>query len=764
MNAVNNRIMGKVSVVKSDEETGKKLGGAVYNITAKNDILSPQGTVINKAGDLAGTLTTDENGYGELNGLHLGQYILSEVKPPDGYHTGKDIEFNLTAENNSADIVSSELNVTDRPNRFKIKKVDKDTGEALKDAKFEIYDATADKTAGSLVSNKNGEAELSRLKPSLYYICEVKAPEGYKLNETKYYFEIDSLGNASVSDMNSTESSGAFFIDENGDLTVTVKNEINLWNLRLVKKNDAGKTLEDAEFTLYRDKDCTDPIGKGTTDENGRVNFDRIVAGEYYLLETKAPAGYRKIEDPLKVSLRSEDGKFSFYINDEAVKVPEGTEESYTLDVDYGWYLIDEVTNVEGTHSAASLCMVNTSNPDMTVDIKSDFPVIQKQIQEDDNRKNIGINSDGWNDVADFEIGQTVPYRYNSYVPDMNGYDTYYYAVHDKMNSALTFVPDSVKVKIGSMTLQKDTDYRVVTEGIDDGETFQIQIMDLKAVINRYYYSDEAGSKPETEKVYGQKILIEYDAVLNEDAQLDTGRPGFENDVKLEYSNNPDADGAGQTGETPWDTVVCFTFRMNGIKVNDQVPERKLEGAKFKLYSDKDCTQEVYVKKASKSDGYTVISRDSVAGSASPSEAVEIVSDENGAFNIIGLDSQVYFLKETKAPDGYRLLKDPIEIDVKAVYGADNRTEYIKGDGATDKTLRSLEATAKFKEFYTGVHSEYEKSLSTNVDTGTFNIKVVNKVGSKLPATGSAATIVLVCAGTAVMAAVLIKKKKNEKE
>ena len=91
----------------------------------------------------------------------------------------------------------------------------------------------------------------------------------------------------------------------------------------------------------------------------------------------------------------------------------------------------------------------------------------------------------------------------------------------------------------------------MVTEGIDDGETFQIEIMDLKAVINGYYYSDEAGSKPETEKVYGQKILIEYDAVLNEDAQLDTGRPGFENDVKLEYSNNPDADGAGQTGETP---------------------------------------------------------------------------------------------------------------------------------------------------------------------------------------------------------------------
>ena len=79
-------------------------------------------------------------------------------------------------------------------------------------------------------------------------------------------------------------------------MTVTVKNEINLWNLRLVKKNDAGKTLEDAEFTLYSDKDCTDPIGKGTTDKEGRVNFDRIVAGEYYLLETKAPADTEKLK------------------------------------------------------------------------------------------------------------------------------------------------------------------------------------------------------------------------------------------------------------------------------------------------------------------------------------------------------------------------------------------------------------------------------------------------------------------------------------
>ena len=50
-----------------------------------------------------------------------------------------------------------------------------------------------------------------------------------------------------------------------------------------------------------------------------------------------------------------------------------------------------------------------------------------------------------------------------------------------------------------------------------------------------------------------------------------------------------------------------------------------------------------------------------------------MVSDSNGVFNIIGLDSQTYYLKETKAPDGYRLLKDPIKIDVKATYGAEQQ-------------------------------------------------------------------------------------------
>ena len=455
-------------------------------------------------------------------------------------------------------------------------------------------------------------------------------------------------------------------------------------------------------------------------------------------------------------------------VNDKAsptqvVTVPSNATDSYTLEVAYGWYLIDEVTNVEGTHSASSLCMVNTANPDVTIDIKSDYPTIKKQIQEDDNKSSIGADKDGWNDVGDYEIGQTVPYRYNTYVPNINGYEKYYFAMHDKMDEALTFNKNSVTVTLGGKKLVNGTDYKVVTEELPEGETFQIQFEDLKATVAKYFYSDSIGENPETEKLYGQKIVVEYNAILNDLAADDTGRPGFENDVKLEYSNNPDSNGDGQTGETPWDTVVCFTFRLDGVKVNDQAEEVVLEGAKFRLYSDEECKNEVYVKEADDGKNYIVINRDS-ASKDEPEEAVEMVSDENGLFNIVGLDSQTYYLKETVAPDGYRLLKDPIQIDIKATYAEQNRDNYIKGDGATDNTLQKLEASAHFKEFYRGTYNEYDNNLNTDIETGSINIKIVNKVGSKLPATGSIVTIILVGAGTAIMGSVLIKNRKKEVE
>ena len=325
INVVNNRIMGKVTVTKTDQDTGEILAGAYYNVIAKNDILTPQGTVINKAGDLIGKIITDKNGYGELDNLNLGEYILKEVVSPEGYHISADQEFTLSAENNDIEIVTAEINATDKANNLKIKKIDKDTGELLKGAEFDLYNVTEKKKVGTYTTAENGEIDISRLSgqwldETVYYIQEVEAPDGYKLNETKYYFAINGQGNASISNLNSTVEDGTFFIDENGDMTITVKNEINLCNLRLTKRNDNGKVLESAKFSLYSDEECTKEIEKGKTDKNGQLNFDRIVVGDFYLKETKAPDGYRLLKDPIKISLKNVNGKFTFFVNDKEIK------------------------------------------------------------------------------------------------------------------------------------------------------------------------------------------------------------------------------------------------------------------------------------------------------------------------------------------------------------------------------------------------------------------------------------------------------------
>lgn len=420
--------------------------------------------------------------------------------------------------------------------------------------------------------------------------------------------------------------------------------------------------------------------------------------------------------------------------------------------LDYGYYVTDEVTTVSGTHSAASLIMVNTANPNATVQIKSDYPNLVKKIDEDDNNV-------GWNDVADYEIGQTVPYKYETSVPNINGYHTYYFAFHDVMDKALTFDKGSVSVTIKNdkKTYKLSPNEYSVLEN-EDSETFKIVVNDLKAIVDREF--DELNALGENE--YGQKITVKYNAQLNDQAALDTGRPGYENKVRLEYSNNPDSDGTGDHGYTPWDTVVAFTYKINGLKINNH--NKLLKDAKFRLYSDEACTKEVYVKEYN--GAYNVINRDALGGTdheggARPEDAVEMVSDKKGEFKIYGLDQGTYYLKETDSPAGYRELLDPIRIVIKPTFTTDRDT-YVEGEGATNKILQKLEATAYVKEFQQGAYHESTTDLKTDVDEGAVNITVVNKIGTKLPITGSSLTLICLGAGVVTVLGASKKMKKEE--
>ena len=490
--------------------------------------------------------------------------------------------------------------------------------------------------------------------------------------------------------------------------------------------------------------DVIDYIQTLNTNKVEGAQKDQKLEGRY--------SNYRYFVEALRDELVKE-GLSPNTVNVTAVNAVDGSVKFSGLG--YGYYLTDEVTAVQDTHSAASLILTNTANPNAQVNIKSDYPTLIKKINEDDNNV-------GWNDIGDYEIGQTVPYYHDTYVPDMNGYQTYKMIFHDKMDNALTFNKDSVSITISSnkksYTLKSD-EFKVVENSGED--TFYAEIPDLKAIVDKQF---PEGMNNLHENEYGQNIHVTYNATLNDKAAEKTGRPGFENAVRFEFANDPDSNGNGSTGETPWDTTVAFTYRINGLKVNNH--NKLLKNAKFRLYSDSACQNEVYVK--SSPHGYIVMNRDSVGGTdhtggTRPSSATEMVSDAKGVFNILGLDQGTYYLKETDSPAGYRELQDPIVITIKPTFTTE-RNSYNAGEGATDKTLKTLEATAHVKEFLNGAYKESDTNLKTNVADGSANITVVNYVGTKLPITGSSLTMICLGAGTitVVGALALDKKRKNE--
>ena len=325
INVVNNRIMGKISVDKLDYHAGEKLANATFDVTARNDIRTPQGTVIYRQGEVVGNLITDENGYGELDNLNLGEYTLKESAVPDGFRDDDSTyDFTITADKTDSKLhmgldVTWEIN--NYPTFINVYKVDKDSGKKLENAEFDLYNVTDKKKVGTYKTDKNGNIAVFYLsRQKTYYLQETKAPDSYKLNDTRYYFYIDEKGAFGVSDLNGTVEDGTFNVPFHGTMTITVKNEIDICNLRITKKNDNSKVLENAEFSLYSDKECTKEIEKGKTDKNGQLNFDRISVGDFYLKETKAPDGYRLLKDPIKISLKNVNGKFTFFVNDKEIK------------------------------------------------------------------------------------------------------------------------------------------------------------------------------------------------------------------------------------------------------------------------------------------------------------------------------------------------------------------------------------------------------------------------------------------------------------
>ena len=478
----------------------------------------------------------------------------------------------------------------------------------------------------------------------------------------------------------------------------------------VLKPSSASQTLQGRRFTLYRLFEAEPAAGGESVvyrfDPKTEAAVKQAVAAG---LGIQAGAVGEQQAVDYVASLSGQDSALRQFLSTVQDHLQPAQGESFRVDstaadgsftiagLDYGWYMADEEgTDISGSHAAASLLMVSTAAPSVQIKVKSDYPQLIKQIEEDD-------GTAGWNDIGDYQYGQAIPYRFETTLPDVTGYETYLMRFHDRMDPALDFDPSSVAV-----TLDKDgKQYRLspqeftITDTPTADETFSVTIPDIKAIADR-----EFGS-------FGQRVELTYNGVFNEGIldRQDQGKQGFENTVRLEFSNDPDS---SQTGFTPWDTVVCYTYRLNAVKHNEN--DVKLAGAKFRLYLDKDCQTELGFAKHG--DVYLPAA-----------DAQDIVTDDEGSFRLDGLDQGTYWLREVQAPAGYHKLKDPIEITITPGFVDDRHAYVAGGQGLTDLT-----ATAGGQD------------LETDPIQTSANLSVLNRTGSVLPSTGSGMTIVLFAA------------------
>lgn len=358
-----------------------------------------------------------------------------------------------------------------------------------------------------------------------------------------------------------------------------------------------------------------------------------------------------------------------------------------------GYYLVkdkDGSQNSEnGTYTRFMMQVVGNA----TANVKNGVPSVQKKVKENSNSK--------WQDAADYDFDDDVPFQLTATLPsNFDDYTEYYLEFADTLSEGLTYNKDA---KVYLVNGDNQTDITSSFTIAEDGSSFKIN--NLKSI------SGVTASS---------KIVVEYTAKLGSNAVI--GSKGNPNTVKLVYSNNPNYEGKGEEspkGNTPEKNVKVFTYQTIINKLNEK--KEALPGAEFTL-----------VKK--NKDGST--------------KNVDVVKNAEGtSFTFKGLDAGDYVLKETKTPDGYNTIK-PIEFTINAKYGTDESKEKIE---LTELSVNVTSGDVKSDDF------------KSNLSDGSLTVGIVNRKGSLLPSTGGMGTTILYVIGSilVLVAAVLLITKKR---
>jgi fimbrial isopeptide formation D2 family protein/LPXTG-motif cell wall-anchored protein len=381
-----------------------------------------------------------------------------------------------------------------------------------------------------------------------------------------------------------------------------------------------------------------------------------------------------------------------------------------------GYYLVVDTTYFQpgDSYHAYNSFLLKVNKGKFNLQIKPKYvkPTVEKKVYDNNDISSAG----GWGSSADHAINEKFKFQLIAKLPASDDraydyYDKYTVCFNDTLSKGITFDNlDKVEIANGDGSTSQVIDAANYTRTPNGSQSFTLTIDNVKTC------AAAAGLNLND----GATITVTYTAHLNDNAFVNTagGSTDNKNSVFLQYSNNPRI--STSLDKTTTSEVCVYTYQLNNTKHQNTENGPVLQGAGFRLYSDKACTQEV---KLYQKDNFYFPIKDATD---KDKDAVQMISGQDGQFNVKGLDAGTYYLKETKTPDDYSPCPD---------------TEIV------------ISAT----------HTEY----NVNLDGSTLSTTIINNKagGITLPSTGGIGTTLFYVIGGGLMVAaavLLITKKRME--
>ena len=488
-------------------------------------------------------------------------------------------------------------------------------------------------------------------------------------------------------------------------------------------------SLKDATYGIYRNSNCSDAswVATMTTDENGDSNTVTLDAGTYYVREGAAPKGYALDKTVHTIQIKAGE-TYTLKVSDKPTMDPVGV-------------LLGKVDKE-----------TNMNKPEGSLPLEGALFTVKFYV---------GVLSDS-DPAADGKTAtRTWVFRTNE-----NGFTNYHPDFLESGDELYILPSGAPGIPMGTLTIQETKApegylinpqvFTVKITSNNNGSEFVYtynepkvleQSLDLNIVKkekNKDYAIEGAvfeHTLPDgtTETVttdangtckfkalgYGQHKIREVS--VPDEYTVNAGIVTFTvaKDNKITLDSNTAADNSMQFVVQPdgtallsvEDTLAPYTLKVT--KVNEK--GKTLEGAEFTIYTDKDCRTEL----------------------------AKIVTDSNGVATTDPLTvEKKYYLKETKAPQGYRIPKD------------------AKGNDYVYEVYTKINDKRQYEYYVNGeLHttSTGDYAIEGTVHVRIVNLKVVNQTGLQMPETGTHTTLILVAIGVACMITALLRQLKKGK-